>query len=571
MPRPLFRSTHDIRDYGAVRSGASIRTALNNAITIAEAAGRGVVYIPQGSWNLDDGSRTVTDAAITAATTTLTSASAAFTTADVGRYVEVTGAGPSGGLLKTFISAYISATQVTVVDAATATVSAATLVVEIRVKIPGSVNLVCSGGRSTIIKCTTARAGIDFGDPINGGERRGACGWFMIDPNGVATHPVQFFGGANWDGYDIRVNSLPASVGAVGFRFSSVQNIGIHGFEIQGGGGADTTGVEFDRGCKNITLSRGTVNDCSTLFRSQQSAKHPTNSAVTHPERIVISDVLAETTVAGGIPLHVTAGSEIFVRGGALNAASSSTCVKAELVDPYSLGASTGPIIIDSAQMQATSGTMAHVTSASTVCLDGYTNVKTHTTTFQVEHNNARIWVGPLVDFNHNTTTAKFSVGASGISRTEGQVVKYAGRHTLVKTTNQTKTNTTPAVIDEFSMYRLPRGSEWLIEGTILYDGDVAPGEGLSLTWTTPSGGTLQWEVMGYDVNDVFNTRYGTELTAMTFGSAGGGTTLVGKITGRLVTASTIGDVTLSLAQVVGSATASSVLTGSRLVFTQVR
>jgi hypothetical protein len=72
------------------------------------------------------------DAAMTATSATLTSASANFTSADVGKLVQVRGAGAVVGSattdLNTTISAYVSATQVTLATAARTTVSAAQLV-----------------------------------------------------------------------------------------------------------------------------------------------------------------------------------------------------------------------------------------------------------------------------------------------------------------------------------------------------------------------------------------------------------------------------------------------------------
>jgi len=72
--------------------------------------------------------KSVSDGAMTASSATLTCAtSAPFTSADVGKVILVNGAGPSvngsssGGALSTTISAYISATQVTLATSALAT------------------------------------------------------------------------------------------------------------------------------------------------------------------------------------------------------------------------------------------------------------------------------------------------------------------------------------------------------------------------------------------------------------------------------------------------------------------
>lgn len=65
------------------------------------------------------------DGAITTGTKTFTSASASFTTADVGKYLTVFGAGPSGYQLGGTIAAFISSTSVTVQFSASNTVTGA--------------------------------------------------------------------------------------------------------------------------------------------------------------------------------------------------------------------------------------------------------------------------------------------------------------------------------------------------------------------------------------------------------------------------------------------------------------
>lgn len=65
------------------------------------------------------------DGAITSGTDDFTSASAAFTTADVGKIITISGAGGSNVDLTTTISAYVSATAVTIATNALATVSSA--------------------------------------------------------------------------------------------------------------------------------------------------------------------------------------------------------------------------------------------------------------------------------------------------------------------------------------------------------------------------------------------------------------------------------------------------------------
>jgi hypothetical protein len=65
------------------------------------------------------------DVAMAASSTTLTSASAAFAAADVGKPIVVGGAGASGAKLATTIATFVSATELTVADAAATAVSGA--------------------------------------------------------------------------------------------------------------------------------------------------------------------------------------------------------------------------------------------------------------------------------------------------------------------------------------------------------------------------------------------------------------------------------------------------------------
>lgn len=69
--------------------------------------------------------RELRDAAIATGTTLLTSASAPFVAGDVGKAIVVAGAGPSAAKLRTTIASFVSATEVTLADAAATTAVAA--------------------------------------------------------------------------------------------------------------------------------------------------------------------------------------------------------------------------------------------------------------------------------------------------------------------------------------------------------------------------------------------------------------------------------------------------------------
>jgi hypothetical protein len=69
-------------------------------------------------------------ASITAATNTLTATGAAFTAADVGKLINVPGAGAAGVTLGTTIATYVSATEVTLTDNASTTLASAAVTID---------------------------------------------------------------------------------------------------------------------------------------------------------------------------------------------------------------------------------------------------------------------------------------------------------------------------------------------------------------------------------------------------------------------------------------------------------
>lgn len=77
--------------------------------------------------------QTVADGAMTASSATLNSATMGFASTDVGRSITVAGAGPSGATLVTSIAAFVSSTQVTLAVAASTTVSGASTTMGSRV------------------------------------------------------------------------------------------------------------------------------------------------------------------------------------------------------------------------------------------------------------------------------------------------------------------------------------------------------------------------------------------------------------------------------------------------------
>jgi hypothetical protein len=82
-----------------------------------------VLNVQDSPYKAKGDGRAVTDAAITTGTNVLTSATAAFTVADIGKLVNIVGAGAAGALLSTTISGFTNATTVTLTVNAGTTVS----------------------------------------------------------------------------------------------------------------------------------------------------------------------------------------------------------------------------------------------------------------------------------------------------------------------------------------------------------------------------------------------------------------------------------------------------------------
>jgi hypothetical protein len=108
-----------------------------DALAAAVAAGSGTYvrrsamrpYLASDHGAVFDAKR-VTDGSIASGTSVLTSPSAGFTTSDIGKSVQVTGAGTSGAPLVTTIEGYTSATQVTLAAPAATTVLASRTVAD---------------------------------------------------------------------------------------------------------------------------------------------------------------------------------------------------------------------------------------------------------------------------------------------------------------------------------------------------------------------------------------------------------------------------------------------------------
>lgn len=134
-----YRVTHNawVRDGCPIVNGAAVAAGTVGALRAGQSGHPILGYIEvanavesaqdSGKWKA--ATRTVTDAAITNGSGTLTSATAAFTSADLGKDVNVAGAGAAGAVLTGVITTINSGTSVTITTQAGTTVSGARLAI----------------------------------------------------------------------------------------------------------------------------------------------------------------------------------------------------------------------------------------------------------------------------------------------------------------------------------------------------------------------------------------------------------------------------------------------------------
>lgn len=134
-----YRVSHNawVRAGCPIVNGAAVAVGTSGALLAGQSGHPILGYIEvanavesaqdSGKWKA--ATRTVTDAAITSGSGTLTSATAAFTSADIGKDVNVAGAGAAGAVLTGVITTINSGTSVTITTQAGTTVSGARLAI----------------------------------------------------------------------------------------------------------------------------------------------------------------------------------------------------------------------------------------------------------------------------------------------------------------------------------------------------------------------------------------------------------------------------------------------------------
>jgi len=382
----------------------------------------------------------------------------------------------------------------------------------------------------TIFSCMSAAAGVQFGLTSGGGTRRGLSGRFEVDGNDVATRPLVIALGANADYIDISV----ADSADIGLLIEGSQNIGIYGLEVQ----RCPKGLVVDRGAKNVTVTRGTINDCNTGITIRMNLAHPTG--LPEPARIVVTDVLCETVVSGGIGFQVNAGQEIFFVRGALNVPTNGIAVKAERLDPAGVGAHLRQIVLDGAQLAGGGGgTGVQLLSEVAVTMIGGAITQGTGTTFDVRNADARIDVDHTVVLD-NASVRRFSTNTG---RTEAQIISHCGVWTMESLADVSATNDITFVQPApLTLFTAEAESVWEVEADLMLDGSTT-GQA-QVGWEVPAGSTFSWSSLGTElVAGVLQLSRQAVTSAPSFKTRGAGTPTQLRLTGLLKVASASGNI----------------------------
>jgi hypothetical protein len=138
------------------------------------------------------------------------------------------------------------------------------------------------------------------------------------------------------------------------------------------------------------------------------------------------------------------------------------------------------------------------------------------------------------------------------------------------KTGDTARTSTTTQAADPHLAFPVQANAVYLLDGWLKYDADAAAD--ITLDWTIPAGALGEWTGSGASIDTAGAANgYSVQLAATdidaarSFGGAGAGATLTIDIKGTLRVAATAGTYSLTWAQRVSSATATTVYTDSWL------
>lgn len=148
----------DLSSVDITFSGTGITTPFTWSDMVGGAAGNTASTFSVLTYGAKGDLRTVTDGSISISTTALSSLTGAFTSADVGKQIQISGAGTAGATLYTTISAYVSSTAVTIATPAITGVSGATVKVytdDGAAVIAAAAALIANGGGTLLFPATS--------------------------------------------------------------------------------------------------------------------------------------------------------------------------------------------------------------------------------------------------------------------------------------------------------------------------------------------------------------------------------------------------------------------------------
>lgn len=222
--------------------------------------------------------QSVSDASISSSTTSLVSISGPFTVLDIGKHVWVAGAGAAGAALSTTISAYTSATTVTLASAASTSVSGkeAAWGTDDTAAIQSAVNVAKVGtghGSVTIIAGNSAGLqtsymvtdNIDYGDNFVGATIT-SYGWGSVN-SALGGQPTYYHGvNFRWGGADGQ--GKPIFLFGNGSSYNTVSHLG---FTV-----TDGYGIWFKPTATTGRFVGNTVDHCQFWSRPDTGASHGT-------------------------------------------------------------------------------------------------------------------------------------------------------------------------------------------------------------------------------------------------------------------------------------------------------
>lgn len=134
-----------------------------------------------------------------------------------------------------------------------------------------------------------------------------------------------------------------------------------------------------------------------------------------------------------------------------------------------------------------------------------------------------------------------------------------------MKAGNTSRTSTTALTADPDLVFALEANATYDFEMELLYNGGTNGSSDLKFAFTGPAGYGMTLGNISVTIPAGVGIGGGTQATTFTSGTVGAGNALMTRVTGRLTTSSTAGNLTLTWAQNTSSATATTLTAGSKM------